>query len=65
MKKTVFRAVCLRDTVQDVPYMYYKAGVEYVISANSPVAVHFKPLEDLDDGKEDPKEAEVKDAKKK
>jgi hypothetical protein len=49
MKKQIFRAVCLRDTVQDNPYMYYKAGVEYLISSNSPVLKHFQPLEPLDD----------------
>lgn len=43
----VYRAVCLRDTVQDNPYQYFVAGKEYMISEDSPVAVHFKPLEEL------------------
>jgi hypothetical protein len=43
----MYRAVCLRDTVQDNPYQYYKAGMEYVIPEDSPVQAHFRPLEQL------------------
>ena len=43
----MFRARCLRDTVQDVPYMYYFQGKEYIISENSVVREHFEPLEEL------------------
>ena len=43
----MFRALCLRDTVQDIPYMYYFAGKEYIISEDSVVREHFRPLEEL------------------
>jgi hypothetical protein len=43
----MYKALCLRDTVQDNPYVYYKAGMEYVIPEDSPVQKHFKPLEEL------------------
>ncbi len=43
----MFKALCLRDTVQDNPYTYFKAGLEYVIPEDCPVIVHFKPLEQL------------------
>ncbi len=43
----MFKALCLRDTVQDNPYMYFRAGLEYVIPEDSPVLVHFKPVEEL------------------
>jgi len=43
----LFKALCQRDCVQDVPYQYFKAGFEYTIPEDSPVAVHFKPLEEL------------------
>jgi len=42
-----FKARCLRDTVQDNPYMYYRAGEEYTISEDSVVRIHFEPLEEL------------------
>jgi hypothetical protein len=43
----MYKAVCLTDTVQDNPYQYYRAGHEYVIPEDCPVARHFKPLEQL------------------
>ena len=43
----VYRARCLRDTAQDNPYQYFKAGVEYTIPEDCPVAKHFEPLEEL------------------
>jgi len=43
----VYRALCLRDTVQDNPYQFFRIGVEYMIPEDSPVAKHFKPLEEL------------------
>lgn len=43
----VYRALCLRDTVQDNPYQFFKAGTEYTIPEDSPVQAHFKPLEEL------------------
>jgi hypothetical protein len=38
----MYKALCLTDTVQDVPYQYFKAGVEYVIPEDCPVIRHFK-----------------------
>jgi len=43
----MYKALCLRDTVQDIPYQYFKEGKEYVIPEDSPCAKHFKPLEEL------------------
>jgi len=43
----MYRAKCLRDTVQDNPYQYFRAGEEYMIPEDSPVALHFQPLEQL------------------
>jgi hypothetical protein len=43
----MYKAVCQRDTVQDNPYQYFKAGFEYVIPEDCPVATHFKPVEQL------------------
>jgi len=38
----MYKALCLRDTAQDIPYQYFKAGVEYVIPEDCPVAKHFQ-----------------------
>lgn len=54
----LFKAVCLRDCVQDVPYFYYKAGMEYTIPEDSPVLKHFEPLEQLDKKEADKVKAE-------
>ena len=43
----MYKALCLRDTVQDIPYQYFMAGHEYVIPEDSPVQRHFQPLEQL------------------
>lgn len=43
----MYKALCLRDTAQDIPYQYFTAGREYVIPEDCPVAKHFKPLEEL------------------
>jgi hypothetical protein len=43
----MYKALCERDTVMDNPYQYFKAGKEYYISEDCPVAVHFRPLEQL------------------
>ena len=43
----MYKARCLRDTVQDNPYQYFKAGEVYFISEDCPVKVHFEPLEEL------------------
>ena len=47
MPARIYRARCLRDTVQDNPYQYFKEGVEYMIPEDSPVRFHFEPLEEL------------------
>jgi hypothetical protein len=54
----MFKAVCLRDCVQDVPYMYYKAGMKYTIPEDSPVLPHFQPLEELSKKEADKVKAE-------
>jgi hypothetical protein len=33
--------------VQDNPYQYFKAGMKYTIREDSPVAAHFRPLQEL------------------
>jgi hypothetical protein len=43
----MYKARCLRDTVQDIPYQYFKAGEVYFISEDCPVKTHFEPLEEL------------------
>jgi len=44
----MYEATCLRDTVQDNPYQYFKAGEVYTIPEDSPVAVHFsKPIREV------------------
>ncbi len=43
----MYKAWCLRDTVQDNPYQYFKAGEEYYISEDCPVKIYFQPLEEL------------------
>ena len=50
---TFFKALCLRDCVQDAveelkrPYVYYHAGREYLIREDSPLLPHFRSLEEL------------------
>lgn len=50
----VFEALCLRDCAQDAideiqrPYVYYRAGQRYMIREDSPLLIHFRPLEQLD-----------------
>ena len=50
----VFKAVCLRDCAQDAieeidrPYVYYRQGREYLIREDSPLLIHFRPVEQLD-----------------
>jgi len=66
---TVFKALCLRNCVQDAveelgrPYCYYVAGHEYLIRDDSPVLPHFKPLEQLAKKEGERVEAEVNLAK--
>lgn len=43
----MYEAMCLRDTVQDTPYQYFEAGKVYTIPEDSPVATHFRPLQEL------------------
>ena len=49
----VFKALCLRDCVQDAieelnrSYIRYRAGKEYMIPEDSPLLIHFRPLEQL------------------
>ena len=40
----MYKALCLRDTVQDNPFQYFRAGVEYVIPEDCPVAKHFQRI---------------------
>ena len=48
-----FNALCLRNCAQDAheeskrPYAYYRQGKEYVIREDSPLLIHFRPLEEL------------------
>jgi len=49
----MFKALCLRDCVQDAieelnrPFARYRANQEYIIPEDSPLLMHFKPLEQL------------------
>ena len=48
-----FKALCIRECAQDAneelkrPYMHYREGREYNIREDSPVLIHFRPLEEL------------------
>ena len=50
----MFKALCLRDCVQDAieelnrPFARYRANQEYIIPEDSPLLIHFQPLEQLD-----------------
>jgi hypothetical protein len=39
----------VQDAVEELkrPYVYYHAGREYLIREDSPVIIHFRPLEQL------------------
>jgi hypothetical protein len=48
----MFKALCLRDCAQDAiegvrPFARYREGKEYFIPEDSPLLVHFRPLEEL------------------
>lgn len=40
----MYKALCLRSTVMDNPYKYFKAGEKYTVEEGWPVLAHFQRI---------------------